>query len=275
LFAAAAARATHFRVALPTIGANKPPMDWTDEGLILALRPHGEHAVILEALTRAHGRHLGLVHGGTSSKRRAAMQPGNRVRLKWRARLAEHLGTFEVELAQARAHDMFDRRAALAGLNALAAVANAVLPEREPHPAAFEGADALIDTIAHHDFPDWAPLFVRWELGLLDELGFGLDLAHCVVTGATDGLAYVSPRSGRAVSAEGGRQYTERLLPLPQFLLGRQAGEPAPADLVHGLALTAHFLEQSVLAPHNKRLPEARLRLADLAQRESAKTESR
>jgi DNA repair protein RecO (recombination protein O) len=242
-------------------------MDWTDDALILALRAHGENAVILEALTRAHGRHLGLVHGGTSSKRRAAMQPGNRVRLKWRARLSEHLGTYEVELVRARAHDMFDRRAALAGLNALAAVANAVLPEREPHPAAFESADALIDAIADHDFADWAPLFVRWELGLLDELGFGLDLAQCAANGTTDDLIYVSPRSGRAVSATGGAQYKERLLRLPQFLLGRQAGEPTEADLANGLTLTAYFLEQSVLAPHHKRLPEARLRLSDLAHR--------
>lgn len=265
-------RATHFRVALPTIGANNPAMDWTDDALILALRPHGENAIILEALTRAHGRHLGLVHGGASARRRAAAQPGNRVRLTWRARLSEHLGVYTVELARARAHEMFDRRAALVGLNALAAVANAVLPEREPHAAAFEGADALIDAIAEHEFEDWAPLFVRWELGLLDELGFGLDLSQCAATGASDDLIYVSPWSGRAVSATGGAQYKERLLPLPAFLLGQQAGEPTDADLAHGLALTAHFLEQSVLAPHRKRLPEARLRLADLAARESAKT---
>jgi DNA repair protein RecO (recombination protein O) len=247
-------------------------MEWTDEALILALRPHGENAVILEALTRAHGRHLGLVHGGASSKRRATLQPGNRVRLVWRARLSEHLGVFTVELIQARAHAMFDRRAALAGLNAVAAVANAVLPEREPHEAAYESADALLDAIAEHNFADWAPLFIRWELGLLDELGFGLDLARCAVTGATENLIYVSPRSGRAVSAAAGAQYKERLLPLPPFLLGRQAAPPTPADLANGFALTAHFLDQSVLAPHDKPLPEARARLAELGARESAKT---
>jgi DNA repair protein RecO (recombination protein O) len=242
-------------------------MDWTDDALILALRPHGENAVILEALTRAHGRHLGLVHGGASSKRRAALQPGNRVRVVWRARLSEHLGTFAVELVQARAHAMFDNRSALIGLNAVGAVANAILPEREPHLAAYESADALIGAIAEHDFADWAPLFVRWELGLLDELGFGLDLAHCAVTGATDDLIYVSPRSARAVSAAAGAQYRERLLPLPQFLLGRQAAAPTSADLINGFALTAYFIEQSMLAPHDKKLPEARQRLADLAHR--------
>jgi DNA repair protein RecO (recombination protein O) len=247
-------------------------MDWTDDALILSLRRHGETAVILEALTRAHGRHLGLVHGGASSKRRAALQPGNRVRLGWRARLSEHLGVFTVELSRARAHHMFERRDALAGLNALAAVANAVLPEREPHPAAYESAEALIEAIADHDFADWAPLFVRWELGLLNELGFGLDLARCAATGASEHLIYVSPRTGRAVSEGAGAEYRERMLPLPQFLLGRQAGEPTPADLANGLVLTAHFLEQWVLTPHHKRMPEARQRLADLAARESAKT---
>jgi DNA repair protein RecO (recombination protein O) len=183
--------------------------------------------------------------------------------------LSEHLGVFAAELAQARAHQMFDRRDALAGLNALAAVANAVLPEREPHPAAYEGAEALIDAIAEHDFADWVPLFVRWELGLLDELGFGLDLSRCAATGAADHLIYVSPRTGRAVSAEAGAEYRERMLPLPQFLLGRQAGDPTPADLAQGLALTAHFLDLWVLAPHQKRIPDARQRLADIAQNQT------
>ena len=201
-------------------------MDWTDEAIILALRPHGENAVILEALTRAHGRHLGLVHGGASSKRRATLQPGNKVRVVWRARLSEHLGVFTVELAHARAHEMFDRRAALAGLNAVGAVANAALPEREPHEAAYESVDALIDAIAEHNFTDWAPLFIRWELGLLDELGFGLDLAQCAVTGATDNLIYVSPRSGRAVSAEAGAQYKRTPAAAAAILAGAAGGGP-------------------------------------------------
>src|SRR5258705_293329 len=175
-------------------------MEWSDEAIVLSLRPHGENAGILEALTRAHGRHLGLVRAGRASKGRAMLQPGNRVKLVWRARLAEHLGIFTAELARARAGDMFQSRAALTGLNALAAVSAAMLPEREPHEAAFEGADALLDTIAGHDFEEWAPLFVRWEMGLLSELGFGLDLARCAATGTTDDLIYVSPRTGRAVS---------------------------------------------------------------------------
>ncbi len=237
-------------------------MEWTDDAIVLALRPHGEHGVILEALTQAHGRHLGLVHGGASSKRRANIQPGNSVKLHWRARLSEHLGSFTVELVRARAADMFETRAALAGLNAFTAVASAVLPERERHTPTYEGGEALLDAIATHDFAGWAPLFVRWEIGLLDELGFGLDLARCAATGATDDLIYVSPRTGRAVSAGAGEAYREKLLPLPPFLLGSQAQPPTESDLQAGLALTAHFIELWVLAPHNKALPEARAQLA-------------
>ena len=242
-------------------------MEWSDEAIVLNLRPHGESGGILEALTRAHGRHLGLVRGGGAAKGRAMLQAGNRLRVTWRARLSDHLGIYTVELARARAGDMFEDRAALAGLNAVSAIASAVLPEREPHEAAFEGADALLEAIAAHDFADWGPLFVRWELGLLNELGFGLDLTRCAATGSPDDLIYVSPRSGRAVSRQAGDPYRERMLTLPLFLLGRQAGEATPQDLVSGLMLTAHFLESWVLMPHNKTMPEARQRLADLAAR--------
>jgi DNA repair protein RecO (recombination protein O) len=242
-------------------------VEWSDDGIVLNLRAHGETSGILEALTRGHGRHLGLVRGGSSSKGRAILQPGNRIKLTWRARLSEHLGIFTVELAQSRAGDIFEQRAALAGLNALAAVAAAVLPEREPHEAAYEGADALLNAIAAHDFTDWAPLFVRWEIGLLNELGFGLDLARCAATGAADDLVYVSPRTGRAVSRAAGEPYRGRLLGLPRFLLGRQTGNATALDLLAGLQLTAHFLEQWVLTPHDQAVPEARTRLTDLAAR--------
>ena len=246
-------------------------MDWTDDAIVLSLKPHGEHGVILEALTRVHGRHLGLVHGGASSKRRAIIQPGNGVKLHWRARLSEHLGSYNAELVHARAAGMFEKHTSLAGLNAFTAVASAVLPERERHTPAYEGAVALLDAVAIHDFAGWAPLFVRWELGLLDELGFGLDLARCAATGAADDLIYVSPRTGRAVSAGAGEAYREKLLPLPPFLLGSQV-TPSDADLQAGLALTAHFIAQWVLAPHDKALPEARARLAGLADRAIAES---
>lgn len=242
-------------------------MEWSDDAIVLSLRAHGETSVILEALTRSHGRHLGLVPGGASGKARAALQPGNRVRLIWRARLSEHLGVYRVELSRARAAEMFERRGSLLGLNAFSALAGAVLPEREPHEAAYEGADQLLDAIAAEDFPTWARLFVHWEVALLEELGFGLDLARCAVTGTRDELIYVSPRTGRAVSREAGRPYRDRLLPLPAFLLGRQAGEPDPADLLSGLRLTGHFLEQRVLLAHDRQMPEARRRLTEFAAR--------
>jgi DNA repair protein RecO (recombination protein O) len=248
-------------------------MEWSDDAIVLSLRAHGESSGILEALTRAHGRHLGLVRGGSSSKGRAVLQPGNRVKLIWRARLSEHLGNFTVELARSRASDMFEERAALVGLNALSAIAAAVLPEREPHEAAYEGADALLEMIAAHEFADWAPLFVHWEIGLLNELGFGLDLARCAATGTADDLIYVSPRTGRAVSREAGEPYRGRLLGLPAFLLGRQAGEASAGDLLAGLQLTAHFLEQWVLTPHDRATPEARVRLTDLAARAMSESE--
>ena len=241
-------------------------MEWSDEAIVLSLRPHGESSGILEALTRAHGRHLGLVRGGVSPKRRATLQPGNRVKLTWRARISENLGVYGVELAEARAHTMFDSRAALVGLNAFSAVASAVLPEREPHGPAFDGADALLAMIADHEFSDWAPLFVRGEIGLLDELGFGLDLTRCGASGVTENLVYVSPRSGRAVSTEAGEPYRDRLLALPGFL-ARAADEVSPRECLAGLQLTAHFLDHWVLAPHGRSLPEARQRLTEMAAR--------
>lgn len=243
-------------------------MEWSDEAIVLSLKPHGETSGILEALTASRGRHLGLVRGGVSPKRRALLQPGNRVKLTWRARLSENLGVFTVELARERAHAMFERHASLAGLNAFTSVATAVLPEREPHRPAFEGADALLEAMAGHDFLDWAALYVRWEAGLLDELGFGLDLSRCAATGSAENLIFVSPRSGRAVSSEAGAPYREKLLKLPAFLSASQADTPRVEEVLAGLVLTAHFLEQSVLAPHGKPLPEARRRLTDLAARE-------
>jgi DNA repair protein RecO (recombination protein O) len=242
-------------------------MEWSDEGIVLSLRPHGESSGILDALTRAHGRHTGLVRGGVSPKRRAMLQPGNRVRLTWRARLSENLGIYVAELAEARAHEMFERRSSLLGLNAFVAVAAAALPEREPHGPAFEGAEAMLAMIAEHEFADWAPLYVHWEMGLLDELGFGLDLSRCAATGTSENLIYVSPKSGRAVSAEPGAPYRGRMLSLPAFLRNGGRAESSAQDILDGLKLTAHFLEQSVLLPHGHGLPEARQRLSEFAAR--------
>jgi DNA repair protein RecO (recombination protein O) len=244
-------------------------MEWADEAIVLSVRPYGETSAIVEALTREHGRHLGLVHGGASRKAKAMLQSGNSLHLTWRARLNEHLGSFHAELLRARAGVLLERRELLAGLNAFAAVAAVVLPEREPHAGVYRAAELLLDAIAEQDFAHWGPLYVRWETGLLDELGFGLDLSRCAATGSTDDLIYVSPRSGRAVSREGGAAYADRLLKLPAFLWGSQNAAPSPMDILAGLRLTAYFLLDRVLQPHGKELPSARVRLQELAARES------
>jgi DNA repair protein RecO (recombination protein O) len=232
-------------------------MEWTDNAIVLASRPHGESATILDVMTRQYGRHLGLVRG---SKARAAMQAGNGLVVQWRARLPEQLGSFSIEMAQARAGNLMESRASLTGLNAFTAVAVAVLPERQAHPPLFDAACVLLDAMMAAGFAHWGPLYVRWEAGLLDALGFGMDLSECAATGATADLIYVSPRTGRAVSAEGGAPYADRLLALPEFLAGSQ-NAPGMAETLAGLKLTGHFLLERVLKPHARPLPPARLRL--------------
>jgi len=244
-------------------------MEWSDDAIVLSVRAHGETGAILETLTRDHGRHAGLVRGGASRKAKPTLQPGNTVHLHWRARLEEHLGSFTAEPVRSRAGGMLENRAALAGLNAFSAVASAALPEREPHAPVFEVGEILLDAMTAEDFAHWAPMYVRWEAGLLDALGFGLDLSKCAATGVVDDLVYVSPRSGRAVSAAAGAEYKERLFPLPGFLLGSQNAQPDAADVIAGLKLTGHFLQERVLAPHNRETPLARVRLDEFAARES------
>lgn len=243
-------------------------MEWTDDAIVLSVRPHGENSAILEALTHQHGRHLGLVRGGASRRVKPRLQPGNTLHVNWRARLSEHLGTFTPESLKSRAGDMIESREALAGLNAFSAVASAALPERETHASVFEAGNLLLDAMQDDGIAHWGALYVRWEAGLLDELGFGLDLSRCAATGGIENLVYVSPRSGRAVSAEGGAAYKERLFALPPFLLGTQNAEPTAADVLAGLKLTGHFLLDRVLIPHGKEMPAARTRLDALAGRE-------
>jgi len=240
-------------------------MEWLDSAIVLSSRPHGETGTILDVLTRLNGRHLGLVRG---SKARAAMQGGNGLSLQWRARLAEQLGSFTLELSRARAGALMESRSSLVGLNAFTAVATAALPERQAHPPLFDAANILLDAMMAQDVAHWGPLYVRWEAGLLDALGFGLDLSECAATGVTSDLVYVSPRTGRAVSAEGGAAYAERLLALPAFLLSSQNAPDLAATLA-GLKLTGHFLAERVLKPQGRDLPPARLRLDALAVSES------
>jgi DNA repair protein RecO (recombination protein O) len=243
-------------------------MEWSDQAIVLSSRTHGETSAVLELLTQDHGRHMGLVHGGASRKAKPALQPGNTLHVTWRARLSEQLGSFHIELQRARAGELMDGRAALAGLNAFCAVASAAMPERETHASVFVAGEILLDAMAAGDPLHWLPLYVRWEAGLLEALGFGLDLSACAATGQTDDLTYVSPKTGRAVSRDAAGIYAARLLRLPQFLLASQNAADA-RDIAAGLALTGHFLLERVLRPHGQAMPPARLRLDALLPRES------
>jgi DNA repair protein RecO (recombination protein O) len=232
-------------------------MEWSDDGIVLSARKHGESAAILSVLTAEHGRHAGLVHGGAGSRMRGVLEPGNRVHVRWRARLEEHLGSFECDMVANVSAGLLDDPLRLAALQSVCAVAEAALPERERHTAVYAG---LLDLLMAFDGGAWRGRYVRWELALLADLGFGLDLSQCAATGRNDDLAFVSPKSGRAVSASAGEPYRDRLLPLPDFLLtaGR---EPGVGEVSAGLALTGYFLARHVLAPHGKTLPPARGRL--------------
>lgn len=233
-------------------------MDWQDQGIILSVKSHGETSAILELFTRAHGRHLGLVRGGRSRTKRPVLQPGNVVEATWRARLSEHLGAYTVELMQAHAALALDDRMALAGLNTLTALAR-LLPERDPHEGLYDASLLVLDHIGDVDI--WPGLLVRWELELLNELGFGLDLTHCAATGESRELVYVSPKSGRAVSRAAGEPYKGKLLALPAFLGNEPDGPPVVEDIVSGFALTGFFLEKHVFGPRKLAIPEARARL--------------
>lgn len=233
-------------------------MQWTDEGIVLSVRPHGETAAVVELWTRAHGRHLGLVYGGRSRKLRPVLQIGNHVDATWKARLADHLGHITVELRRGFAAEVMDDQAALAGLSSLAALTR-LLPERDPHPNLYEITLFVLGFL--DDATVWPALLVRWELSLLDELGFGLDLSQCAATGSNDQLIYVSPKTGRAVSASAGEPYRDRLLSLPAFLTPVRGGGTSQDDIRAGFQLTGHFIETRVLASRNEVLPEARHRL--------------
>jgi len=240
-------------------------VEWTDSAILLSARSYGETGLIADLFTREHGRHAGLVRG---SKARALLQPGNGLSVTWRARLAEQLGSYAAELAKARAGALMESRDSLIGLNAFCAVAMAALPEHQAHPPLYDAAVILLDAMAAEDFAHWGPLYVRWEAGLLDALGFGLDLSRCAATGATSDLIYVSPRTGRAVSGDAGADYAARLFSLPQFLLD-SGNVPDLAATREGLKLTGFFLMDRVLEPHGREMPQARARLDALAGNES------
>ena len=231
-------------------------MEWRDEGLIIGARRHGETSLILEVMTRGHGRHMGLVKGGRGRRSGPLLQPGNEVEVTWRARLDEHLGFYAVETTRLRAAELMEAPASLHGLNLVAALLR-LLAEREPHEELYEVARDVLDALGR-PAPEAAAAMVRFELEVLAESGFGLDLTSCAATGTAEDLAYVSPRSSRAVSREAGAPYRERLLALPPFLLEREAAEATEGEIEAAFALTGFFLGRDVFGPRGQAMPEAR-----------------
>ena len=242
-------------------------MDWRDHGILLSLRRHGESAAIIDVFTESHGRHAGVVRGGAGRRLAPILQPGAQLDLTWRARLEEHLGSYQAEPLRSRAAAALSGRLALAGLNAVTALLSFCLPERAAYPALYARTEQLLDLLEQEDL--WPLAYLHWEVALLEEMGFGLDLTACAVTGTQEDLTYVSPKTGRAVSEAGAGDWADRLLPLPPVLLGQ--GDAPDHEVLQALGTTGYFMENK-LAPElgHKPLPEARGRLMDLFSRRLA-----
>lgn len=232
-------------------------MEWQGDGLILNTRKHGENSAIIDVLTRDKGRHTGLVRGGRSRTMRPVLQAGNLVNVVWRARLEDHLGAFSVDPHKMIVAGIIDDVHRLAGLTTITMLAS-LLPEREPHPRIYDASLLLIEHL--QDDAIWPAVLVKWEMGLLDELGFGLDLSKCAVSGETAGLTHVSPRTGRAVCAREADPWKDRLLALPAFVT-RASGAASNAEIVQGLKLTGHFLARHIFEPRGVSAPEQRQRI--------------
>lgn len=240
-------------------------MEWRDQGILLRMRRHGEGSAIVDMFTAEHGRHAGVIRGGASRKMAPILQPGAQLDLLWRARLEDHLGSYQAELMRSRAGAALSGRLALAGLNAVTGLLAFCLPDREPHPDLYLRSERLLDLLGQDDI--WPLAYLQWEMVLLEELGFGLDLSCCAVSGALDELIYISPKSGRAVSRASAGEWADRLLPLPAVMRGE--GEAGTAEILQGLSTTGFFLEHR-LAPSlgNTPLPEARGRFLDVLTRQ-------
>jgi DNA repair protein RecO (recombination protein O) len=237
---------------------------WSDEGAVLRVRPHGETSAIVEVFTIAHGRHAGVVRGGVSRKIAPTLQPGAQVAVTWKARLDDHLGAFTVEPLRSRAVNAMGDRLALAGLNAVCGLLSVVLPEREAHQPLYDRTVQLLDLLGQSEV--WPLAYLRWEQALLEELGFAMDLSACAVRGVNEDLAFVSPKSGRAVSREAAGAWADRLLPLPAVLAGK--GDAGAADIVTALGTTGYFIEHRLLRSLNAgQMPPARDRLLDAIRR--------
>lgn len=239
-------------------------MEWRDTGILLGLRRHGESSAILDVFTPSRGRHAGVLRGATSRKVAPSLQPGAQLDVAWRARLEEHIGTFAVEPIRSRAAVAMGNRLALAGLNAVTALVSFALPEREAHPALYRQTEQLLDLLDQTEL--WPLAYLRWEMRLLEDTGFGLDLGTCAVTGARDGLIYVSPRTGRAVSEAGAGDWAPKLLPLPAVLRGE--GEAPDTEIADALRVTGHFIDTMLGQSTGARpVPEARARFVGLFSR--------
>ncbi len=230
---------------------------WQDEGIVLNVRPLGERDAILSAMTFAHGRHAGLVRGGAGKRQGALLQPGNRLQVAWSARLEQHLGAYAIEPVRLHAARIMGDALALLGLGSAVELVEIGVAEREPHGLLYAALLKLVEALGPGSA--WLETYVRFELVLLAELGFALDLETCAVTGVAEGLAYVSPRTGRAVSLEAAGEFAPRLLPLPGFLTGQ--GEADDEAIAQGLRLAGHFLTRHILDPVDRAVPEARERL--------------
>ena len=240
-------------------------MEWRDQGILLSSRRHGETSAIIDVFTPSHGRHAGVVRGGASRRIAPVLQPGAQLDVSWRARLEDHIGAFTVEPVRSRAAVAMGDRMAMAGLNAVTAMLAFCLPEREVHAALYSRSERLLDLLGQGEL--WPLAYLRWELALLEEMGFGLDLSSCAVTGAREGLAFVSPKTGRAVSQQGAGEWADRLLPLPPVLRG-EGGAP-DAEIAQGFVVTGYFLSHQ-LAQNlgNRPLPDARGRYVDAFNRQ-------
>ena len=236
-------------------------MEWQDEGVILGVRRHGETSAIVEVMTPARGRHLGLVRGARSSRMAPVLQPGNSVQLVWRARLEDHLGNFTLEADTQRAARLMETSLGLYGVQTIASHLR-LLPERDPHVRLYQAALVVLENLGEAEIA--ARLMIRFELALLDELGFGLDLTRCAATGKKNNLVYVSPRTGKAVSAEAGAPWAPKLLALPSFLAPTPVDQADPdqtllrSSIADGFALTSYFLQRNVLGPRAIRPPDER-----------------
>ena len=241
--------------------------EWTDNAIIISSRPFGEDAAVVQVLTEHHGRHAGLVRGGQSRTHRPILQPGNEVSISWRARLDEHLGSMAVEMVSANAARILDDRLRLTALSSLCALIQGALAEREPADTVYDASLAMIHLLASDKEPAlWLAAYIRWEIGLLSVAGFGLKLDRCIVSGVTHDLAYVSPRSGGAVTEMAAGDHAPRLLVLPGFLGGPR--KPLEEDVINGIRMTGHFIGRQIFGIHHLPMAEARQRLEDLVMTE-------